>query len=121
MLAEAITEHYDSDADFARQAGVSSSAVSRWVSGQTVPSVAMIERIAPWLRVPASTLIAIVHPQLVGVEGDDQQRSHPLARELDRMLDDASPVPIDERQVLETIVDRVVAPYRRHFRRRRTG
>jgi hypothetical protein len=46
---------------------------------------------------------------------------HPLAHELARLLADDSPIPRADREALETVLDRMLDPYRRLSRRRRSG
>jgi hypothetical protein len=42
-----------------------------------------------------------------------------LAYDVGRILSDDSPVPADERRALESVLERVLDPYRRELRRRR--
>lgn len=122
VLSEAIEEWYASDSDFARRAGVSSSAVSRWVAGTVIPTVPTLEKIAPYLRLPAAALISIAYPGTGSNAGGPATKlHHPLALDVDRLLGEESPVPEDERATLATLLEHVVSPYRRHLRRRRAG
>ena len=43
---------------------------------------------------------------------------HPLASELSRILADDSPISSEDRQALANVLDRLLDPYRRQFRRR---
>jgi transcriptional regulator with XRE-family HTH domain len=126
FLAAAIEADYESDSDFARAAGVSASAVSRWLAGAARPSVRMVEQIAAVLGIEASDLVGLAHPELRGngqvvKAAVPAARSHPLARELDRMLADNSPLPAAERENLSTVVDGVMDRYRRYLRKRRAS
>jgi transcriptional regulator with XRE-family HTH domain len=123
-LADAIARaKYPTPTDFARAAGVHPSIVSRWLSGQAVPTVRTLEKIAPHLRVNKNTLIAIAYPD-ASVEFDavpERPAPHPLALDVERMLADDSPVPDDERATLATLIEHMVAPYRRYLRKRRAS
>jgi transcriptional regulator with XRE-family HTH domain len=124
-LAAAIETRYDSDSAFARAAGVSPSVVSRWVKGELTPTPKALQKIAPALGVNATTLSAIAYPELGGElpESSYQQPRpvHPLARDVDRLLGEDSPVPDAERETLASLVEAVVSPYRRYLRKRRTA
>lgn len=122
LLSEAIESWYASDSDFARRAGVSSSAVSRWIAGLAVPTVPTLEKIAPYLRLPAAALIAVAYPGTGSVAADPTAVPiHPLAVDVDRLLSEESPLPEDERATLATLLEHVISPYRRHLRRRRAS
>jgi transcriptional regulator with XRE-family HTH domain len=124
-LAAAIEARYDSDSAFARAAGVSPSVVSRWVKGELTPTPRALQKIAPALGVNATTLSAIAYPELGGElpESSYQQPRpvHPIARDIDRLLGDESPVPEAERATLAGLLEAVVSPYRRYLRKRRTA
>lgn len=122
LIADAIEQWYASDSDFARRAGVSSSAVSRWIAGTAVPTVPTLEKIAPHLRIDAPTLIAIAYPGTgTPARLPVAQPLHPLARDIDRLLDEKSGVPAEKREALATLIEHVVAPYRHHLRKRRAS
>lgn len=124
-LTAAIEARYETDSAFARAAGVSPSAVSRWTKGELRPTPKILERIAPALGVSAQTLSAIAYPEL----GSDipeasyqpPKLAHPLALDVERLLAEESPVPSDERATLANLIEHVVKPYRRYLRKRRAG
>jgi transcriptional regulator with XRE-family HTH domain len=123
-LASAIAARYDSDSAFARAAGVSPSVVSRWTRGDLTPTPRFLEKIAPALGVSATTLSAIAYPGLTDQPtpaAQEQRPLHPLARDVDRLIGDESPVPEAERATLAGLLEAVVSPYRRHLRKRRTA
>lgn len=117
-LPELIKDRlYPNPAAFARDAGVSESSVSRWTAGKERPGPRTIERIAPKLGLTVAELTALVY------ETDDTAPApsvtyHPLAMEIARLLGDDSPLPPDRREVLATLIDGALAPYRRELRRR---
>ena len=122
-LSGAIAARYDSDSAFARAAGVSPSVVSRWTKGDLTPTPRFLEKIAPALGVSKTTLTAIAYPGLSGeqVEPIAERPIHALAREIDRLIGEESPVPEAERATLAGLLDAVVSPYRRYLRKRRAG
>lgn len=125
FLATIIEADYANDSAFAQAAGVSPSAVSRWLAGAATPTVRTLEKLARVLDVSAPDLVALAHPELraghVVKVPAPAARSHPLARELDRMLADDSPVPAPERENLSTVVDSVMDRYRRYLRKKRAS
>lgn len=130
-LARAIDAGgYPTPTHFARAAGIDPSVVSRWLDAVTRPSIALLERAAPALDVDVDQLIALVYPSASSRRGAPQPppppvpEIHPLVRDLARLLPaDAaeSLLPEDERHLLETLIGRVIEPYRRRLRRRRAG
>jgi len=133
VLESSIERWYESDSDFARRAGVSTSAVSRWAAGLNVPTIPTIEKIAPFVLdgrgrpIPAIKLTALAYPTLgdaIGVRAQAQpvfEPEHPLAREVTRMLASDSPLPADRRENLETLLEALVAPYRNYMRKRKSA
>lgn len=113
-LREAIGRmKYETPTEFARQAGISSSVVSRWLNGQVRPDVPLLERVAPHLGTKLSTLVRIAYPEIdEGIPIEEADPLHPLAAELQRRLGPQSTLTADERDVLTRIVDSVLAPYR---------
>lgn len=123
-LAEVIAARYDSDSAFARAAGVSPSVVSRWTKGDLTPTPRFLEKIAPALGVSKTTLTAIAYPGLASepvVAPREERPIHALARDVDRLLGEESPVPEAERATLAGLLEAVVSPYRRYLRKRRTA
>lgn len=126
-LAEAIAERgYPTPTDFARDAGVSASAVSKWVRNIERPSVRLLERVAPKLGRDVRELVALAYPE--GIDGEappvivtTRPASHPLALELGRMLAEDSPLTAEQRERLVIVVDHSMDPFRRHMKRRRSS
>lgn len=121
VLKDVIERWYESDSDFAASAGVSNSAVSRWASGKQVPTPAKIEQIAPFMRMPAARLLGIAYPGTGTPDARLGPDVHPLVLDLARMLGPNSPLPDDKRDTLMTLIDALVAPYRRFLRVRKSA
>ena len=104
---------YRTPTDFARDAGISSSVVSRWLNGQVRPDVPLLERVAPFLGAKLSTLVRLAYPEIDdGIPIEDSTQLHALAAELDRRLGPKSTLTQDEQEILARLVDSVLAPYR---------
>ncbi|MFI5494761.1 multiprotein-bridging factor 1 family protein [Actinoplanes sp. NPDC051859] len=107
---------------FARAVGMDPSVVLRWLSGEQRPTIRSIERIAPVLGRTINELVLAAYPdRLAGPPPRPVPAPHPLVRELDRMLADDSPIPAADRRALETVLDRMIDPYRQVLRRRRSA
>jgi transcriptional regulator with XRE-family HTH domain len=123
VTAAANLPGVQSQADIARAIGVGASLLSKWFRGDEKPSLDSLEKIE---RLPGAKLDDLL--KLTGRRSSDGQPTvppvamrpvHALARELDAMLDEGSPIALADKEVLVTLVDRVVDPYRRTMRRRR--
>ena len=123
FLAEMIAALFPNPSAFAKAAGVSPSAVSRWLSGELRPTPKTLERLAGPLQTPIATLTAIAYPELAIQNGAPRPVApvpvHPLVRDLARLLAEDSPVPSTERDTLERVVESVIQPYLRHLKARR--
>lgn len=109
--------------DLGRATGINPSLISRWQQDKMVPGMSSLQKLAGPLRTPVQELAARAG-HLAGqapADSAEPERPHPLVLDLARMLAEDSPLPDDEREVLATLVDRVIAPYRRHWRRRRSA
>jgi transcriptional regulator with XRE-family HTH domain len=104
---------------FARAAGTDPSVVLRWLSGEQRPTIRSIERIAPVLGRGINEIVQAAYPDRLGDQGPEPPTASPLVRELARMLADDSPIPEADRRALETVLDRMLDPYRTVMRRRR--
>lgn len=131
-LSDTIEWHYTSNDHFAEAADVASSSVSRWCHRKGVPSVKKIQQMAPYIldragkAIPAGILVDLAHPHLAegraaSIDVGRPGATNPLARELDRMLADDSPMPADQRAALSSLADSLMNPYRTYMRRRRAG
>lgn len=120
FLAAAIRRaHFDTPTDFARTAGIHPSVVSRWLKGER-PTLRLLERVAPTLRVSVRQLVAVAYP------GEDEPEpvganAHPLAIDIDELLGPSSSVPDEKRATLETLIEHVVSPYRVYLRKKRAS
>ncbi|HKT02357.1 MAG TPA: helix-turn-helix transcriptional regulator [Rugosimonospora sp.] len=122
-LKEAIlAAHFPTPTHFARAVGTDPSVVLRWLSGEQRPTIRSIERIAPVLGKTINEMVLAAYPDRLG--GDTQAvvpQLHPMAYELGRMLAADSPIPQGDREALETVLDRMLEPYRKLMRRRRSA
>lgn len=124
VLQAAIDKWYESAEDFARKSGgvVSNSSVSRWLARKSLPSAKKIQELAPLMHMTPQRLMAICYPGTAGgktVTVVPERPIHPLARELDRIVGVDSPLAEDTRELVEKLVDTVLAPYRRYLRSRK--
>jgi hypothetical protein len=121
-LKEAIlAARFPTPAHFARAVGTDPSVVLRWLSEEQRPTVRSIARIAPILGKTMNEVVLAAYPDRLGQQVVPVNRTHRLAHELDRMLADDSPVPAADRLALETVLDRILDPYRKVMRRRRSA
>ncbi len=105
---------------FARVVGTDPSVVLRWISEEQRPTIRSIERIAPVLGKTINNVVRAAYPDRLGVnDHSPANKLHPIAYEIGRILADDSPVSSDDRLALETVLDRMLEPYRRELRRRR--
>jgi transcriptional regulator with XRE-family HTH domain len=121
-LKEAIlAARFETPTHFARAVGTDPSVVLRWLSEEQRPTIRSIERIAPVLGRSINELVRAAYPDRLSGPAPEVPAVHPLVHELARMLADDSPIPRADREALETVLDRLVDPYRKVLRRRRTG
>jgi transcriptional regulator with XRE-family HTH domain len=121
-LKEAIlAAHFETPTHFARAVGTDPSVVLRWLSEEQRPTIRSIERIAPVLGRSINELVRAAYPDRLSGPAPEVPATHPLVHELARMLAGDSPIPRADREALETVLDRLVDPYRKVLRRRRTG
>ena len=121
-LKEAIqAARFPTPTHFARAVGMDPSVVLRWLSGEQRPTIRSIERIAPVLGRSINELVLAAYPDRLAGPPPAAPAMHPLAHELARMLADDSPIPRADREALQTVLDRMIEPYRKLLRRRRSG
>jgi hypothetical protein len=121
-LKEAIlAARFPTPTHFARAVGTDPSVVLRWLSEEQRPTIRSIERIAPMLGKTINELVLAAYPDRLGGPAPDSSPAHPLVHELARMLAEDSPIPRADRDALETVLDRMLDPYRKLLRRRRSG
>jgi transcriptional regulator with XRE-family HTH domain len=121
-LKEAIhAARFPTPTQFARAVGTDPSVVLRWLSEEQRPTIRSIERIAPVLGKSINELVVAAYPDRLGISAPEIQAAHPLVHELARMLADDSPIPERDRHALETVLDRMIDPYRKVMRRRRSA
>ena len=136
VLQKNIDRWYDSAEDFARKvraaagAKISGSSVSRWCNRVSKPTVANIETMAPFIfddrrrPIPAAKLVVLAYPSLATKATDtnvEVKGIHWRAVEIDRMLAEDSPLPVDKRASLEALLESVAGPYRIYLRRRKAS
>jgi transcriptional regulator with XRE-family HTH domain len=112
---------YSTPTQFARRVGTDPSVVLRWINEEQRPTIRSIERIAPELGRSINEMVHAAYPDRLAGAGPFAAPLHPLAHELGRILSDESPIPESERTALATVLDRMLDPYRREMRRRRSA
>lgn len=121
-LKEAIlAARFPTPTHFARAVGTDPSVVLRWLSGEQRPTVRSLERVAPVLGKSMNELVVAAYPDRVNGPVPAAPTLPPVVHELSRMLAADSPIPPADRAALETVLDRMIEPYRKLMRRRRTG
>jgi transcriptional regulator with XRE-family HTH domain len=121
-LKEAIqAARFPTPTHFARAVGTDPSVVLRWLSEEQRPTIRSIERIAPVLGRSIHELVVAAYPDRVKDSAPPPAAAHPLVHEISRILADDSPVPAADREALATILDRMIDPYRKVLRRRRSA
>jgi transcriptional regulator with XRE-family HTH domain len=124
ITAAANLPNVKTQADIARVAGIVPSLLSKWFRGLEQPNIASLDKLATGLQVPLRDLVALSGRLPESEVGERPTPPppilvHPLARDLDAILSPSSPVPAEDRAALETVLDRMIDPYRRLIRRRR--
>lgn len=121
-LKEAIlAARFPTPTHFARTVGTDPSVVLRWLSEEQRPTIRSIQRIAPVLGKTVNEMVLAAYPDRLGTAAAPVPQVHPLAHELGRMLDEGSPIPLADRQALESVLDRMLDPYRKIMRRRQSA
>ena len=121
-LKEAIlAARFPTPTHFARAVGTDPSVVLRWLSEEQRPTIRSIERIAPMLGKTMNEVVLAAYPDRLGLPVPPAPQRHPLAHELDLMLADESPISASDRHALESVLDRMLDPYRKVMRRRRSA
>jgi transcriptional regulator with XRE-family HTH domain len=121
LRAAILAAGFETPTHFARAVGTDPSVVLRWLSEEQRPTIASIERIAPVLGRSINELVRAAYPDRLSGPPPAAPTVHPLAHELGRLLADDSPIPQADREALETVLDRMLEPYRKLSRRRRSG
>ena len=107
-------------ADLSRATGIDASLISKWRRGEAQPSLANLRRLAPAHQTPFVELAAVAgHNESSDVGGKTLPRppaAHPLVLDVARLLGEDSPLPQGERELLEELIGRIIAPYRRRRR-----
>ena len=121
-LKEAIqAARFPTPTHFARAAGTDPSVVLRWLSGEQRPTIRSIERIAPVLGRGIGEIVVAAYPDRLGGTPPAPPVTHPLVHELGLILAPDSPIPEADRAALAAVLDRVLDPYRKVLRRRRSA
>jgi transcriptional regulator with XRE-family HTH domain len=119
-LKEAIrTAGFATPTQFARAAGTDPSVVLRWLSEEQRPTIRSIDRIAPVLGRTINELVLAAYPDRLATPARDTENT--VVAELTAMLADDSPLPVEDRRALESLLDRMIEPYRKVMRRRRSA
>jgi transcriptional regulator with XRE-family HTH domain len=118
-LKEAIrAAGFPTPTHFARAAGTDPSVVLRWLSEEQRPTIRSIDRIAPVLGRTINELVVAAYPDRLAAA---EPAESTLVAELAGMLAADSPIPEADRRALETVLDRMIEPYRKVMRRRRSA
>lgn len=115
-----------SQAELARRTGVGQASISRWIYKPGRPEPEKLQLLADTLGIKYDDLLALAgygrpSQNAVGVPARPRPELIPLAAELSAMLQAESPLTDDDRAYIENVVDRIIDPYRRAMRRRRTA
>jgi transcriptional regulator with XRE-family HTH domain len=102
-----------------RAAGVDPSSMSRYIRGEQRPDLKTLRKLAPIMGATTNELIAIAYPEDTGEVEPLLVEVDPLVSELAAMLAADSPLSVQERETVRTLVDRVIDPHRRQMRSRR--
>lgn len=114
-------------ADLSRAAGIKPSVLSKWFRGIEQPAVQSLERLAPVIKAPLTELLVLaarVSADDLGLDSHPEPAEllgHPLARELDSLLAEDSPLTVEDRQSITGFLDQYLRSYRRPARRRRSA
>ena len=104
---------------FARKADVDPSVVLRWLGGAQRPTIRSLERVAPILGRSTSEMVRAAYPDRLDRADTRATPMHELGYEVGRLLSDDSPIPPEERQFLERVLNTMLEPYRQGQRSRR--
>ena len=118
-----LAAQFPTPTHFARAVGTDPSVVLRWLNEEQRPTIRSIERIAPVLGKTINEMVLAAYPDRLGGSpaAPAAPPLHPIAYELGRILAPDSPVDEADRRALETVLDRMIEPYRKVMRRRRTA
>lgn len=114
--------------DLARRSGLAQASISRYIYAAGRPDTDKLGMLAAGLSDQDGPERERIYQDLLSLAGHGTPgEAHPvavppahrLAREIDAMLADTSPIPADKRQVLEGFLDNVLDTYRPLMRRRR--
>lgn len=109
------------NSELAAATGIDQGVISRWFRGKEQPSVANLKKLAagiPGVSVPELMIVAgRASAEELGVATPQAVAAHRLAQTVDRLLGEDSPLSDSERDILATLIDRVVSPYQPGSRR----
>lgn len=129
LLGEMDARHL-SQTELSTRMGVAQATISRWIYRDIRPDTDKLSQLADALgldEAQRADLFRRAGHSLASIQADEGpavdviRPMHPLAVEIQRMLADESPVGERDREMLETILDRVIEPYRKVMRRRKTA
>ena len=109
---------FSTPTQFARKAELDPSVVLRWLAGTQRPTVRSLEKVAPILGRSTSEMVRAAYPDRLG-DTAGESLMHELGYEVGRLLGEKSPIPADERQLLERVLNTMLEPYRQGLRQRR--
>lgn len=115
-----------SQAELARRTGVGQATISRWIFNPGRPNSEKLRLLATTLGVDYAQLLTIAgygepSGDITTALSELRPEVDPLSAELAAMLAPSSPLTDDDRAFLGHTVDRLIDPYRRAMRRRRSA
>jgi transcriptional regulator with XRE-family HTH domain len=117
-------------ADINRITGIGQSSLSKWFNGREQPSDKNLRLLQAGFAEHGVQVNLRDLAQLAGrLTYDDGAEiaapvvtfGDPLAREIDQMLADESPLAVEDKDAIRALLDRLIDPYRRRMRRRRSA
>ncbi|MEV7267110.1 hypothetical protein AB0N38_26460 [Micromonospora aurantiaca] len=126
VLRAALRAHVAEDrAGIAAATGIDSGLLGRYFRGEVQPGEGNLEKIAAAIPGASMKDLRILSGRARPEEYEQTDSpdlptvAHPKARLVDRLLGDASPLPPAERDVLETMLGRILSPYEDQLAARR--
>lgn len=116
-LCPGLRPRFSSPSAFARAIDADPSLILRWVAGRVRPSIDLLQRAAPVLRVPIVELIS----RGLSIDLKLQAPTDPLLIDIARVLAGDTGATENEIARLRTILGYVIDPYRVEHRRRSPG
>lgn len=101
--------------DLARRTNIGQATISRWIYGSAKPDPDKLALLADALGLDHNDLLHRAGHTTTAPTPRTDPTDHPIAAEIRVMLGPDSPLPLGERNVLETVLNGVLTPYRHHL------